>query len=112
MDAAHVLAECLRSFDVKRIYGIIGTSVVDFVDAIYDYRDDIRYLSCRHEQVAASMADAEGRLTGFPGVSLVHAAPGTLNAAISVANAYKDGSPMVVIAGGARRELYGKQQVD
>ena len=54
------------------------------------------------------MADAEGRLTGFPGVSLVHAAPGTLNAAISVANAYKDGSPMVVIAGGARRELYGK----
>lgn len=108
MDAAHVLAECLRSFGVKRIYGIIGTSVVDFVDAIYDYRDDVRYLSCRHEQVAASMADVEGRLTGFPGVSLVHAAPGTLNAAISVANAYKDGSPMVVIAGGARRELYGK----
>ena len=108
MDAAHSIAECMKNFGVRRVYGIIGTSVVDFVDALYDYRDDICYISCRHEQVAASMADAEGRLTGFPGVCLVHAAPGTLNAAISVANAYKDGSPMVVIAGGAKRELYGK----
>jgi len=108
MDAAHAVADCLKKFGVKRVYGIIGTSVVDFVDALYDYRDEIRYISCRHEQVAASMADAEGRLTGFPGVSLVHAAPGTLNAAISVANAYKDGSPMVVISGGAKRKLYGK----
>lgn len=108
MDAAHAVADCLKKFGVKRVYGIIGTSVVDFVDALYDYREGIRYISCRHEQVAASMADAEGRLTGFPGVSLVHAAPGTLNAAISVANAYKDGSPMVVISGGAKRKLYGK----
>ncbi len=108
MDAAHAVAECLKNFGVRRVYGIIGTSVVDFVDALYDYREEIRYISCRHEQVAASMADAEGRLTGFPGVALVHAAPGTLNAAISVANAYKDGSPMVVISGGAKRRLYGK----
>lgn len=108
MDAAHAVAECLKNFGVGRVYGIIGTSIVDFVDALYDYREEIRYISCRHEQVAASMADAEGRLTGFPGVSLVHAAPGTLNAAIGVANAYKDGSPMVVISGGAKRKLYGK----
>jgi len=108
MDAAHAVADCLEKFGVKRVYGIIGTSVVDFVDALYDFREEIRYVSCRHEQVAASMADAEGRLTGFPGVSIVHAAPGTLNAAISVANAYKDGSPMVLISGGAKRKLYGK----
>jgi len=108
MDAAHAIASCMKRFGVKRVYGIIGTSVVDFVDALYDFRDEIRYISCRHEQVAASMADAEGRLTGFPGVALVHAAPGTLNAAISVANAYKDGSPMVMISGGAKRRLYGK----
>lgn len=108
MDSAHAVADVMNKFGVRRIYGIIGTSIVDFVDALYDYRESIRYISCRHEQVAASMADAEGRLTGFPGVALVHAAPGTLNAAISVGNAYKDGSPMVVIAGGAKRELYGK----
>ncbi len=108
MDAAHAVADCLEKFGVKRVYGIIGTSIVDFVDALYDYKESIRYISCRHEQVAASMADADGRLTGFPGVSLVHAAPGTLNTAISVANAYKDGSPMVVISGGAKRRLYGK----
>jgi len=108
MDAAHAVADCLEKFGVKRVYGIIGTSVVDFVDALYDFREEIRYVSCRHEQVAASMADAEGRLTGFPGVSIVHAAPGTLNAAISVANAYKDGSPMVLISGGAKRSSTGR----
>jgi len=48
----------------KRIYGVIGTSNISFIDALYDYQDEIRYISCRHEQVAASMADAEGRLTG------------------------------------------------
>jgi acetolactate synthase-1/2/3 large subunit len=107
MNAAELFVECLAKLGVRRIYGVIGTSVVDFIDALYDAKH-IRYISCRHEQVAASMADAEGRLTGFPGVAVVHAGPGTLNAAISVANAYKDGSPMVLIAGGAKRKLYGK----
>lgn len=36
MDAAHAVADCLKKFGVKRIYGIIGTSVVDFVDALYE----------------------------------------------------------------------------
>ncbi|MCX8172898.1 MAG: thiamine pyrophosphate-binding protein [Archaeoglobaceae archaeon] len=57
------------------------------------------------------MADAEGRLTGFPGVALAHASPGTLNSAISVANAYKDGSPMVLIAGSVNRRLKGKNSM-
>ncbi|MEG9193809.1 MAG: thiamine pyrophosphate-binding protein [Candidatus Methanoglobus sp.] len=108
MDVAHAICDVLERAGVERVYGIIGTSIVDFVDALYDYKQSIRYISCRHEQVSASMADAEGRLTGLPGVALVHAAPGTLNAAIGVANAYKDGSPMVLISGGAKRRLYGK----
>jgi acetolactate synthase-1/2/3 large subunit len=106
MNAARLAVECLKKLGVKRVYGIIGTSVLDFIDALYDA--DIRYISCRHEQVAASMADAEGRITGFPGVAVVHAGPGTLNAMISVANAYKDGSPMILIAGGVKRKLFGK----
>ncbi|MCS7130021.1 MAG: thiamine pyrophosphate-binding protein [Archaeoglobaceae archaeon] len=110
MDLARTIANTLSDLGVKRIYGIIGTSIVDFIDALYDYRQ-IRYISCRHEQVSSSMADAEGRLTGFPGVAVAHASPGTLNSAISVANAYKDGSPMVLIAGSVRRALKGKNSM-
>lgn len=110
MDVAKAVANSLSDLGVRRIYGVIGTSLVDFIDALYDFKQ-IRYISCRHEQVSASMADAEGRLTGFPGVAVAHASPGTLNSAISVANAYKDGSPMVLISGSVRRNLKGKNSM-
>lgn len=97
----------LEALGVKRVYGLIGTSVLELFDALYERRNAIRLITTRHEQVAASMADAEGRLTGFPGTAIVHAGPGFLNTLISVANAYKDSSPLVLIAGGVRRRLRG-----
>jgi acetolactate synthase-1/2/3 large subunit len=105
LTGAQALAKALLKMGATRIYGIIGTSNVAFVDALYDVRDQLRYVSCRHEQVAASMADAEGRLTGRPGLVLVHSGPGALNAMISAGNAYKDSSPMMIIAGAVKRRL-------
>lgn len=102
------LWEILYKAGVSRVYGIIGTSILPAINALGNYRDRIRYISCRHEQVAASMADAEGRITGKPGVAIVHAAPGALNAAISVANAYKDASPVLLIAGSVSTEDRGR----
>ncbi|HEY4716036.1 MAG TPA: thiamine pyrophosphate-binding protein [bacterium] len=96
---AEGLAEILHRGGVQRIYGVVGTSILPAINALGKFKNKIRYISCRHEQVAASMADAEGRITMKPGVAIVHAAPGSLNAAISAANAYKDSSPMILIAG-------------
>ncbi len=107
MSGAKTLVSCLQAAGVQRIYGIVGTSNIAFVNALYDFRDSIRYISTRHEQVAASMADAEGRLTGKPAACLVHSGPGTLNALIGVANAYKDCSPLIVISGSVRSALRG-----
>lgn len=107
MNCAQVLIEGLKTMGARRIYGVIGTSNISFIDALYDHQDEIRYISCRHEQVAASMADAEGRLTGIPGIALTHSGPGTLNSLISVGNAYKDCSPMIVLSGAVKRKLKG-----
>jgi acetolactate synthase-1/2/3 large subunit len=107
IDVAHASVEIFKRWGVKRIYGLIGTSILDLIDALYDAKDEIRLITVRHEQVAASMADAEGRLTGQPGIAIVHAGPGFLNSLISVANAYKDSSPMILIAGGIRNRLVG-----
>jgi acetolactate synthase-1/2/3 large subunit len=107
MSGAQALAQALVRMEAERIYGIIGTSNVAFVDALYEQRHRLEYVSCRHEQVAASMADAEGRLTGRPGVVLVHSGPGALNAMISAGNAYKDCSPMMIITGAVKRRLAG-----
>ncbi|MGB9704923.1 MAG: thiamine pyrophosphate-binding protein [Pyrobaculum sp.] len=105
MNVAQVVVKCLEQLGVKRIYGLVGTSILDFIDAVRD--SGIRYISTRHEQVAVSMADAEGRVTGKPGVAAVHAGPGFLNSLISVANAYKDVSPLLLISGAVKRRLGG-----
>ncbi|MEW6200696.1 MAG: thiamine pyrophosphate-binding protein [bacterium] len=104
---AKQLVESMKAAGVNRIYGIIGTSNVAFVDALYDETEAIRYISCRHEQVAATMADAEGRLTGKPGVVLLHSGPGALNSLISLTNAAKDCSPAIAITGAVKRKLRG-----
>jgi acetolactate synthase-1/2/3 large subunit len=107
MNCAEVLLEGILAMGAERVYGIAGTSNLAFLDALYDRRERVRYISCRHEQVAASMADAEGRLTGIPGVALTHSGPGTINALISVGNAFKDCSPMMLISGAVKRRLKG-----
>jgi len=104
---ARGIAKGLLQFGVKRVYGIIGTSILEFIDSLYDFRDKIRFVTTRHEQVAVSMADAEGRLTEKPGVAVVHAGPGFLNTPISIGNAYKDCSPLVLISGAVRKRLTG-----
>ncbi len=108
MRVCEALWEILLRGGVNRVYGIIGTSILPAINSLGALRDKIRYISCRHEQVAGSMADAEGRITEKPGVAIVHAAPGALNAAISVANAYKDASPMLLIAGSVSTEDRGR----
>jgi len=105
LTGGQALARAILRMGTERIYGIAGTSNVAFLDALYEVRDRLRYVSCRHEQVAASMADAEGRLTGRPGVVLVHSGPGALNAMISAGNALKDSSPMIIVSGAVKRRL-------
>lgn len=102
---AQLIAEALLINDVKRVYGIIGTSIVDFIDALYDYRNKIDFITTRHEQVAVSAADGEARVTAHFGVAAVHAGPGFMNSLISLAIAMKDRIPVLLITGGVRRRL-------
>ncbi len=102
-----ILVEGLRNLGIDRVFGVIGMSVMDIMDALFNEKDRIRYISCRHEQVAASMADAHGRLSGTPGVCLLHSGPGALNAVISLANAAKDCSPLIAITGAVKARVAG-----
>ncbi|MEM3638216.1 MAG: thiamine pyrophosphate-binding protein [Conexivisphaerales archaeon] len=105
MNVSKLIVSSLSRLGVARVYGLIGVSILDLLDAFRE--SSIRYISTRHEQVAVSMADAEGRLSHKPGVAVVHAGPGMLNSVISIAGAYKDSSPLLVIGGGVRRRMKG-----
>lgn len=104
---ATFVTEFLHRADIPRVYGIIGTSLLDFMDAMYHYRDRVDFITTRHEQVAVSAADGEARVTGRPSAAALHAGPGLLNAAIALGVAFKDRVPLIAIVGGVRRRLRG-----
>jgi acetolactate synthase-1/2/3 large subunit len=69
------------------------------MDALLD--SSIRFITTRHEQGAAFMADVYGRLTGRAGVCLSTLGPGATNLVTGVADANMDHAPLVAIAGQA-----------
>ena len=104
--AAYLLADYLERLGVEVVFGLTGHTVIGMLDALG--RSRIRFVSTRHEQVAAHAADGYARATGKPGVLLTHLGPGLTNAVTGVANAALDSIPMVVIAGDVQSYFYGR----
>src|SRR5580765_5641280 len=104
--ASYLLTEYLERLGVEVIFGLCGHTIIAFLDALGKSR--IRFVSTRHEQVAAHAADGYARASGKPGVVLSHLGPGLTNACTGVANAALDSIPMVVIAGDVQSYYYGR----
>src|SRR6266508_2006674 len=104
--ASYLLADYLERIGVDVIFGLCGHTVIAFLDALGHSR--IRFVSTRHEQVAAHAADGYARASGKVGVVLTHLGPGLTNATTGVANAALDSIPMVVIAGDIPSYYYGR----
>jgi acetolactate synthase-1/2/3 large subunit len=104
--ASYLLTEYLERLGVDVIFGLCGHTVIAFLDALGKSR--IRFVTTRHEQVAAHAADGYARASGKPGVLLTHLGPGLTNAATGVANAALDSIPMVVIAGDIPSYYHGR----
>ena len=99
MKTAELFVRCLENEGVKNIFGIPGEENLDVMDALLD--SPIRFITTRHEQGAAFMADVYGRLTGRAGVCLATLGPGATNLITGVADANMDRAPVVAIAGQA-----------
>ncbi|MCQ4636051.1 acetolactate synthase large subunit [Anaerovorax odorimutans] len=94
---ADLLIECLEQEGVKYIFGIPGEETLDLMNAIE--KSSIQFITTRHEQGAAFMADVYGRLTGKTGVCLSTLGPGATNLVTGVADANLDGAPVLAITG-------------
>jgi acetolactate synthase I/II/III large subunit len=97
MKAAELFVKCLENEAVEFIFGVPGEENLDIMDALLD--SPIRFITTRHEQGAAFMADVYGRLTGKAGVCLSTLGPGATNLITGVADANMDRAPVVAIAG-------------
>ena len=88
MNAAELLVRCLENEGIEFIFGIPGEENIDVMDVLLD--SNIRFITTRHEQGAAFMADVYGRLTGKAGVCLATLGPGATNLVTGVADANMD----------------------
>jgi acetolactate synthase-1/2/3 large subunit len=99
MNGAELLVRCLENEGTQYIFGIPGEENLAVMDALLDSR--VQFVTVRHEQGAAFMADVYGRLTGQAGVCLATLGPGATNLMTGIADANMDHAPLVAIAGQA-----------
>ena len=97
MNAAELFVKCLENEGVEYIFGVPGEENLDMLNALFD--SSIKFITTRHEQGAAFMADVYGRLTGKAGVCLATLGPGATNLLTGVADANLDRVPLVAITG-------------
>src|SRR5919197_3078898 len=96
--AAELFVRCLENEGVEYVFGIPGEETLDLNEAL-DRSGSIQFVPVRHEQGAAFMADAYGRLTGRAGVCLGTLGPGATNLVTGLADAYLDRAPVVALTG-------------
>jgi acetolactate synthase-1/2/3 large subunit len=107
MNGGKLVVQSLRAHGVDCIFGLIDTTILDIIDAIYD-EPALRYVPVRHEQVASMMADGHSRGTGRPGVCISQCGPGAMNLLYGIASSFKDSVPIVAITGNIDSSLLGR----
>ena len=108
MKGNKAIAKALTQNNVEYIFGICGTSVAGFLSALGKEKG-IKYVVARHERSAGSMADGYARASGKVGVCQMHSGSGTLNGMLSIVDAYRDSSPVVLLAGQVARKYIGRE---
>jgi acetolactate synthase I/II/III large subunit len=104
-----ILVQSLLAHGVSRVFCVPGESHLPVLDALYDVRDRIQLIVCRHESGASNMADACAKLTGEPGIALVSRGPGATNASIGLHTAFQDSTPLVLLIGQVRRDFIDRE---
>jgi acetolactate synthase-1/2/3 large subunit len=109
-----ILVDQLQIQGCDRIFTVPGESFLAVLDALHDTRA-IDTVVCRQEGGVAYMADADGKMTGRPGVAFVTRGPGATNASAGVHVAFQDSTPMILFIGDVARgdrDREGFQEID
>ncbi len=108
-----LLVQCLVEQGVKRVFCVPGESYLAVLDALHG--SAVHTVVARQEGGAAMMAEADGKMTGRPGVCFVTRGPGATNASAGVHVAQQDSTPMILFIGQISRDWSGRdafQEVD
>jgi len=109
------MCEALVRENVRVIFGIPGGAIMPFYHALWEFRDRLHHVLCRHEQGAGHAAEGYARASGDVGVCIGTSGPGATNLVTPIADAWMDGTPLVAITGQVSSTLLGTdafQEVD
>ena len=112
-EAGSLLVEILENQKVDRVFCVPGESYLSVMNGLQE--TSIETILCKHEGAASIMAEADGKLTGRPGIAFVTRGPGATNAASGIHIAQQDSTPMILFVGQIGKEMYGRdafQEVD
>jgi acetolactate synthase-1/2/3 large subunit len=104
-----LLADQLVLHGCELAFCVPGESYLPLLDGLFDHRDHLRVVTCRHESAAANAAEAAGKLTGRPGVCMVTRGPGATHAAVGVHTACQDSTPLILLVGQVARGHRGRE---
>lgn len=107
--AADHLVDQLVAQGIEHVYGVPGESYLPVLDAMHGREQQISFITCRQEGGAAMAADANGKLTGRPGVCFVTRGPGATNASAGVHVAFQDSTPMILFIGQVARDMVERE---
>lgn len=105
---AQIMCEALMREGVEVMFGIPGGAIMPFYHAMWEYRDRLRHVLCRHEQGAGHAAEGYARASGKVGVCIATSGPGATNLVTPIADAMMDSTPLVAITGQVPSALLGK----
>src|SRR5258706_14412646 len=108
MTTGQVMADSLIVHGVDTVFGIPGAHMYDFNDALAQRKDQLRFITTRHEQGAAYMAFGYAKPTGKGGVYTVVPGPGLLNSGAALCTAYGATAPVLCITGNIQSHLIGR----
>ena len=104
-----ILVDQLKIHGVEQLFCVPGESFLAVLDALHDATVTVTVTVCRQEGGAAMMAEAQGKLTGKPGICFVTRGPGATNASAGIHIAHQDSTPMLLFVGQVARDMMGRE---
>ena len=108
LSTGQIIARSLLRNGIDTIFGIPGAHTYDFIDALHECRDKIRFIVTRHEQGAGYMAYGYAKSTGRIGAFTCVPGPGVLNAGAALCTAYGANAPVLCITGNIQSYHIGR----
>jgi benzoylformate decarboxylase len=97
--------DILRDLGIHYIFGVPGTNEIPIIDGTSYPENQVEYIECLHENIAIGAAMGSARMSGKPGVLVVHVTPGIAHSIGNLFNAWRSRMPLVILCCQQQNEL-------